>query len=70
VLHIRPDDVEKFFAALPPAVRKASGFPAIHTKIRGYAFRRRSRQKVRSLVGKPEAFRTGSGKAANQERPA
>jgi hypothetical protein len=59
------------FAAVPPSVRKASGFPGAESNLnRGYLPRRPTRHtasieaKVR-LCGKAQPFRTDSGEAAN-----
>jgi len=59
------------FAAVPPSVRKASGFPWAESNLnRGYLPRRRTRQIASiearvGLCGKAQPFRTDGGEAAN-----
>jgi len=53
------------FAALPLPVRKASGFPIAPRNTCGYAAEAKP-PALSPIVGKPEAFRTESGKAARQ----
>ena len=52
------------WAALPRPVRKASGFPFAPLETMRLRLGRLSRQKSHRLAGKPEASRTGHGKAA------
>ena len=52
------------WAALARPVRKASGFPFAPLETMRLRLGRLSRQKSHRLAGKPEASRTGRGKAA------
>jgi len=51
------------YAAVPPPVRKAFGFPSGIQEWRGLASGGVAAKESRA-DGKPEAFRTGGGKAA------
>jgi len=55
-------------AASPPPVRKASGFPLSPRVFGGYAARGVASRNFKPTIGKPEAFRTGGGKAATPSR--
>ena len=64
------ENLKDAYAALPPPVRKASGFPFAPLENERLRLGRLGRQKGCVLDGKPEAFRTGGGKAAiNQVIP-
>ena len=58
------ENLKDAYAALPPPVRKASGFPFAPLENERLRLGRLGRQKGCVLDGKPEAFRTGGGKAA------
>ena len=65
VLGVFLETVEHAKAARPRPLRKASGFPALSIKFRGYAAAEAEPKTLMLHPGKPEAFRKDSGQAAS-----